>query len=134
MRDRKQKSGKRTQRPLQQVKYGNKLLAILALFCVAIVAGCTGVASANSSKKKSSPNASVQITPTSLNFGTTTVGKKMAQNVSVTNAGSASVNITQASVSNSQFSVSGLSTPLALPANQSATFQVWFDASAKGNA
>ena len=137
MRDRKQKSGKRTQRPLQQIKYGwpsNKLLAILALFCVAIVAGCTGIASANNSKKHSLSNGSVQVTPTSLNFGTTTVGKKMAQNISVTNAGSASVNITQASVSNSQFSVSGLSMPLALPANQSTSFQVWFDASTKGNA
>jgi archaellum component FlaF (FlaF/FlaG flagellin family) len=96
MRDGLQKSGNRPERPFRQFGYGwqsNKLLAILALFYVAIVAGCTGIASANNSKKHSiSPNASVQLTLTSLNFGTTTVGKKMAQSVSVTNAGSSSVN------------------------------------------
>jgi hypothetical protein len=137
MRVRLENSGKRTQNSSRRFKFtlqSNKPLVLLALFCLVIVAGCTGIASANNNKKHTlSPSASLQVTPTSVDFGTVTVGKKMSQNVSVTNTGSTSLNITQASVSSNQFSVSGPSMPVALPANQSATFQVWFDPVHKGS-
>ncbi len=137
MRDGLENSGQRTQKPLQQFKYrwqNNKAVAISVLFCLAVISGCSGIASANNNKKHAlSPKFSVQVTPTSINFGTTTVGHKMSQNISVTNTGSASINITQASVSSSQFSVSGPSMPVALPVNQSATFQVSFDATSGGS-
>jgi len=59
------------------------------------------------------------------NFGSAIVGKKISQSVSVANTGNTSVNISKASVSNSQFLVSGLAMPLSLPAGQSSSFQVF---------
>jgi hypothetical protein len=63
--------------------------------------------------------------PTSLNFGSVSVGGNTTQNVTVT-AGSASVAISQANVTGAGFSVSGLTLPTTLAAGQSATFQVKF--------
>ncbi len=136
MGDGRLESGKRTQKSFGQFRYGwqsNKVLAFLAVFYVAMATGSSGIASANNSKNHPL-SSNVQVTPTSLNFGTATVGTTIAQSVSLTNTGNNTVNITKASVSSSQFSVSGLNLPLSLSANQSATFQVWFNPTSGGSA
>jgi len=75
--------------------------------------------------------------PTSLNFGSVTVGNNQSLSETVTNAGGSSVTISQATISGTGFSLSGISTPLTLTAGQSATFSVTFGpqsaASASGN-
>jgi len=110
------------------------VLAILALAPVVGFTGCAGVVGANGPKSSSPPQAAIQVTPSSLNFGSTVVGKKVSQTLSVANTGKISVNISQVNLSSSQFSVSGLAMPFSLPVGQSSNFQVWFDATAAGNA
>ena len=80
---------------------------------------------------------SMGASPTSLNFGSVTVGSSQSLSETVTNSGGSSVTISQASISGTGFSLSGITTPLTLTAGQSATFSVKFAptsaASASGN-
>jgi hypothetical protein len=75
--------------------------------------------------------------PTSLSFGSVTVGSNQSLSETVTNTGGSSVTISQASISGTGFSLSGITTPVTLTAGQSATFSVKFAplsaASATGN-
>ena len=74
------------------------------------------------------------LSPSSENFSNVTVGTKQSQTVSLTNTGSASVDISQASVAGTGFQLSGISTPLTLNALQSTSFTVSFAPTASGNA
>ena len=67
----------------------------------------------------------------SLSFGNVVVGSSSTQNVTVT-ANNKSVTISQANVTGSGFSVSGLTLPATLAAGQSATLQVKFAPAATG--
>jgi hypothetical protein len=71
------------------------------------------------------------VSPTSLSFGSVTVGSSSALNGTLT-ANGASVTVSSASLNNSEFVLSGISLPATLPAGQSATFTVTFKPSASG--
>jgi hypothetical protein len=73
----------------------------------------------------------VAASPTSLSFGSVTVGSSSALNGSLAASG-ASVTVSSASLNNSEFVLSGISLPATLPAGQSATFTVTFKPSASG--
>lgn len=72
--------------------------------------------------------------PTSLSFGSVTVGNKQSLSETVTNTGGASVTISQVAVSGTGFSFSGITTPLTLTSGQSATFTVTFTPASAGSA
>ncbi|HTS07167.1 MAG TPA: choice-of-anchor D domain-containing protein, partial [Candidatus Eisenbacteria bacterium] len=72
--------------------------------------------------------------PTSLSFGTVTVGNKQTLSETVTNTGGTSVTISQVTISGSGFSFTGITTPVTLTAGQSATFSVSFTPSSAGSA
>ncbi|MGO9085749.1 MAG: choice-of-anchor D domain-containing protein, partial [Terriglobales bacterium] len=74
------------------------------------------------------------LNPASQDFGSVTVGAKQSQSVTVTNTGSSTVNISQASVSGTGFQLSGITTPLTLNASQGTTFTVAFAPQASGSA
>src|SRR5258708_38814836 len=109
------------------------LLFLLAALGATVLSGCSGLVSAGS-KSQPASQAAIQVTPSSVNFGSIVAGKKISQTISVANTGNISVNISQVNVSSSQFSVSGLTMPLSLPVGQSSSFQVWFNATVAGNA
>ncbi|MGB8985487.1 MAG: choice-of-anchor D domain-containing protein, partial [Candidatus Sulfotelmatobacter sp.] len=71
-------------------------------------------------------NGQLVLNQTSDSFGNVTVGSQSSQTVTLTNNTAASVTISQAVVSGSGFSLSGLSTPLALNAGANATFSIIF--------
>jgi hypothetical protein len=71
------------------------------------------------------------VSPTSLSFGSVTVGSSSALNGTLTASG-ASVTVSSASLNNSEFVLSGISLPATLTAGQSATFTVTFKPSASG--
>jgi hypothetical protein len=77
-----------------------------------------------------------QLTPNSTSeaFGSVTVGAQQSQTMMLTNTGTSSVDISQATVSGTGFSVSGIATPLTLTAGQSTTFSVTFTPAAAGSA
>ncbi|MGC1413657.1 MAG: choice-of-anchor D domain-containing protein, partial [Candidatus Acidiferrum sp.] len=110
----------------------NRALSILLLLAsTPLFTGCAGLVSAGG--PKTDPQAAIQVTPSSFNFGSLVVGKKTSLSGTVSNTGNTSITVTSAAVTGGQFSVSGLTLPLTLPTGQSSSFQVWFDPSATGS-
>ncbi len=71
--------------------------------------------------------------PNSLSFGDVTIGSSSTLPVVMTNIGTASVTVSQATTSGSGFSVSGPSLPLTLASGQNTSFSVTFKPSATGS-
>jgi len=108
----------------------------------------TGTVSGNIAVASSASNPTVNISlsgtgvvpgylsanPTSLNFGSVQAGSNQSQYESFTNTGGASVTITQATVSGSGFSISGLDLPQNLNSGASITFTVTFAPTSAGSA
>jgi hypothetical protein len=67
---------------------------------------------------------SLAASPASLSFGTLQVGNSATQSETLTNSGGSSVTISQANVTGSAFSITGLNLPLTLIAGQSFTFGI----------
>src|SRR5579872_137511 len=72
--------------------------------------------------------------PSSEDFGSVTVGSQGTASERITNTGGTNVTISQAAISGTGFSLSGLTTPTTLAAGQSATFTVTFAPQATGSA
>ena len=72
--------------------------------------------------------------PTTLAFGSVQVGSSSSLSETLTNTGGSTVTISQANLTGSAFSISGLSLPLNLAANQSVTFTATFTPTSAGAA
>ncbi len=64
--------------------------------------------------------------PATVSFGQVRVGQSQAQSATLTNPGGTSVTVSQASVSNAAFTLSGLTLPMTLAAGANASFTVTF--------
>jgi hypothetical protein len=80
-----------------------------------------------------SSSSALGVSPTSVNFGSVLVGSTSSQSITLTNSGTTSATVSQATATGSGFSISGLSLPLTLPATQSATFSAIFAPTAAGS-
>lgn len=78
--------------------------------------------------------ASLAATPASAGFGNVPVGSSQSLIVSLSNPGTGAVTISQATLTGSGFTMSGLSTPLTLAPSQSSSFTVNFVPAAAGTA
>jgi hypothetical protein len=108
---------------------GVGLLLVVALASLATFNGCAGIVGGAGT---SGGTATFQLTPASINFGNVAVGKPTTQKVSIANTGTKALNIIQASFSNPQFSLSGMATPMALPAGQTGSFSIAVNPTAPG--
>ena len=77
------------------------------------------------------PQGQLTVSPTALNFGSVNVGSTSSQSATLTAVG-ASVIVTSATSSNSQFTISGTSFPLTLNAGQSTTLDLVFSPTQTG--
>lgn len=111
-------------------KGGLRALLGLVIAGTGILSGCAGLA--NSSNSNLTPQDTVQITPANLTFPNVSVGSIATQIATLTNTGSKPVSITQLSVSSSEFTASGIATPLTLDPGQSTQFKVAFKSSTTG--
>lgn len=111
-------------------KRETSLVFVAAILPLVLLNGCAGVVSA--SKTQPTPTASFQVSLSSVSFGKVPVGKATTQNLSVTNNGNVAVNITQATISNPQFSLSGMTLPMGLATGQAGVFSVSVDPTAAG--
>src|SRR5439155_11008950 len=109
---------------------GLVVLLGLVIAGMGILSGCAGLA--NTSNANLTPQDEVQITPASLTFPNVSVGSVATQTAVLTNTGSKSVSITQLSLSSSEFTATGIATPLTLAPGQSAQFKVAFKSSTTG--
>jgi Abnormal spindle-like microcephaly-assoc'd, ASPM-SPD-2-Hydin len=91
------------------------------------ITGCTGMVNAQDSSQSA-----VQVVPAAVDFGSTGIGKQVSHAATVSNTGKTTVTLTEADVSSTQFSVSGLQFPVSLQAGQKANFTVWFKSSKAG--
>ena len=73
-------------------------------------------------------------TPPSVDFGNVVVGSTGSQTETLKNTGGSNVTVTAASISGTGFSYTGLSLPLTLTPNQTASFTIKFTPSAAGSA
>ena len=71
--------------------------------------------------------------PSSISFGSVTVGQTSSQSVTITNSGGQSANISAVSTSGAGITLTGISTPLTLAPSQSLTFNVSFSPSSIGS-
>ena len=98
-------------------------LVLLSLVGSTLIwAGCAGMAE---------PLPSLAVAPASLTVSAK-VGSASSLPVTITNTGQTPLSVTQAVLSGTGFSMSGLATPVTLPGGQSATFTVKFAASQVG--
>ena len=77
--------------------------------------------------------AQLSANPTSLNFASVQVGSKQTQFEALTNSGGSRLTISQATVTGSGFSITGLTLPLTLNAGASVTFSVVFAPQTSGS-
>ena len=68
----------------------------------------------------------ISVIPSSISFGTVTVGVTNTQTITVRNPGTATLSVTQASLSGAGFTLSGLALPLAVPPGSSSSFNMAF--------
>ncbi|HWO37766.1 MAG TPA: choice-of-anchor D domain-containing protein [Candidatus Acidoferrum sp.] len=118
------------QRPARPRQLIDAFLLSAALFFTGFLGGCAGLVSAN--KTTTSVQAAFQVSPTTLNFGKVGVGKQSTQTIAVSNTGNTTVSITQATLSNPQFSLTGVTLPMSVATGQTGNFTVAVTPSAAG--
>jgi hypothetical protein len=75
----------------------------------------------------------LSLTPASADFGSVVKGNTNSQTVQIKNSGTANLTVSQATVTGSGFSLSGLALPLTLTPGQSGNFNVQFSPQSAGN-
>jgi hypothetical protein len=74
----------------------------------------------------------ITATPSTIGFGNVVVGLPNSQTIKIQNTGTATLTISQASVTGTGFSLSGLTTPMNIAAGGNATFNVAFGPNSAG--
>jgi hypothetical protein len=110
----------------------NALVIVLAL---ATLLGCQGVSTSksNSQVTQNPLSGALSATPASISFGNVQNGTSQTQSDTLSNTGGASLTITQANVTGTGFSTTGLTLPLTLAPGQSTTFSVVFSPQSAGS-
>jgi hypothetical protein len=73
-------------------------------------------------------------TPSTISFGNVVTGTNNSQSIKLTNGGSASITISQATVSGTGFSINGFTTPMTIAAGASSMFNAVFGPTVAGTA
>ena len=116
-------------RPVSLRQVLNSIALSAVVLCTGILGGCAGIVSGT---KSVTGQAAFQVSPTAVSFGKVGVGKQTTQTVAVANTGTMPVSITQATMSNPQFSLTGVTLPLSVATGQSGSFTVAVTPSATG--
>ena len=99
-----------------------------------MTAGCIGVSGKPASVGPAGPGTpAISVTPTSVSFGTVTIGNTSSQAMQIANNGTADLTISQVSVTGTGFSYSTFPLPATVPAGQSTTLTANFKPASAGN-
>jgi len=74
----------------------------------------------------------ISVTPSTVSFGNVTVGVTNTQTLTIRNAGTATLNVSQAPLAGTGFTFSGLVLPLSVPSGGSSSFNVGFAPASAG--
>lgn len=99
--------------------------------------GCIGLTSAPKTAStlgnSGTPSpATISVSPGSVSFGSVPVGNTASQSVTITNSGGSSLTVTQASMTASGFSLTGISLPLTVGAGGQSNFNIVFSPKTAG--
>jgi hypothetical protein len=113
--------------------FANGVAIVAAMMSLAFLTGCQGFSSGKPAAQSPQDSSGLTAAPASVSFGNVTIGTSQSQTDTLTNNGSSNITITQATVSGTSFSTSGLTLPLTLEPAQSATFNVIFNPASTGS-
>ncbi|HXJ94063.1 MAG TPA: choice-of-anchor D domain-containing protein [Terriglobia bacterium] len=110
-------------------KSGLALRASLAMVIAVALSGC-GVGGGPASNP--APRPLLTVAPSSIYFETVRVGSSSARTITMTNSGTGTLAVTQATLSGSPFALTGLALPVNLAPGQSSAFSVAFAPTSSG--
>ena len=101
---------------------------IIATLAVLSISGCVGAVGSTSTSTTPGSGAAGKLVPSaaSLTFGPVAAGSSSIKTLTITNSGAATVTISQATVTGSEFSVVGGMASMAIAPGQSASIQIKF--------
>jgi Abnormal spindle-like microcephaly-assoc'd, ASPM-SPD-2-Hydin/Protein of unknown function (DUF1573) len=106
---------------------------ILILSGMLVTSGCVGVAGKPGTVSGTS-GLSIDVSPSTISFGSLTVGQSASKTLAITNTGTKSLTVSGVSVAGSGFTMKAISLPMSLAAGQSANVSTTFTAAASGAA
>jgi hypothetical protein len=107
----------------------------LFLFTILSSSGCTGVTGTSklSSGQQSAPGAAtISVQPSSIKFGSVSIGGTASQSVTISNGGGSNLTVTQARTTAAGVAITGISLPLTVEAGKQSTFNVVFSPKVAG--
>jgi hypothetical protein len=110
--------------------------AFAVALALATMLGCQGVSAGKPASQGGTPDplpGTLSAAPASVSFGSLQSGTNQTQSDTLSNTGSSSLTITQATVTGAGFNISGLSTPLKLSPGQGVSFNVTFAPQSSGS-
>lgn len=113
--------------------FPQRLKALIVVLALATMVGCQGFSS-KSNIQPPPPSGALTAAPANVAFGNVQIGTSQSQSDTLGNTGTASLTITQAAITGTGFSITGLTLPLTLAAGQSTTFSVVFKPTSGGSA
>lgn len=117
-----------------QTYTGNTALVLIVLIACASFSGCalTGKGSSSGGGKPGANVPAISVTPSAASFGNVTVNSDASQVIQISNPGTAALEITQAMITGTGFSMSGLTAPVMVAAGANVTFTIAFNPKAAG--
>jgi hypothetical protein len=110
----------------------NTAATILVVVGMLITSGCVGVT--GKPGVSGATGLSIQVSPSTVSFGSLTVGQSASQSLTITNTGTKSLTVSGVSIAGSGFTLKAISVPIALAAGQTAAVAATFTAAASGPA
>jgi hypothetical protein len=109
---------------------------LIAMLAVLSITGCVGLTGAGSTtgKSGSGTTGTLALSTTSLNFGNVAAGSVSPQTVTLSNTGTTTVTIMQATITGTAFSIVGGMTSVAIAPGQNHAFQIQFSPKVPGPA
>ena len=101
------------------------LLALATVLAIVGLSSCVGLTNAGPNAKKSTGGTgTLSASVTNLSFGNVAVGNNKIQSMTITNTGTAAINLTDASITGAGYTVAGGNSTITIPAGQSGTLQI----------
>ena len=101
------------------------LLTLAMILAIEGLSSCVGLTNAGPNAKKSTGGTgTLSAGVTSLTFGNVAVGNNKIQSVTITNTGTAAINLSEAATTGAGYSVAGGNSSITIPAGQSGTLQI----------
>jgi hypothetical protein len=111
-------------------------LLVVSAFALSAMVGCQGFSAGkpNAQGSQPVPSGDLAAAPASIVFGNVQVGTSQSQTDILSNSGSTSLTLSQATVSGAGFSITGLNLPVTLAAGQSTSVNIAFSPTSSGSA